>query len=213
MRERNPKNVPGPFYVEGQHCICCGAPEAEAPDLIGYDDDTGCYFRRQPETPEEVDQAIAAIAASCVAVHRYGGDDYEIRRRLAVIGQADMCDRPLVEVVQIIRNCVRFELRGPPSARAFAPVLGHWIEPDGVELVAGDDAVATFETSPGRPYMLRLSCALHRLGNDTWLLEERSGVALPFWARDRLVEHGAKDLRWLSVEEWKRGERGQPLPY
>lgn len=76
-------NVAGPFYVEDGSCITCGAPEAEAPGLMGSVDEEGhCYFKRQPETEEEVEQAINAVRVSCCRGVRYGGDDPEIIRRL-----------------------------------------------------------------------------------------------------------------------------------
>ena len=42
--ERTPLNVESAFYVEKDTCFICAAPEAEAPELIGYDEETGCYF-------------------------------------------------------------------------------------------------------------------------------------------------------------------------
>src|SRR5215217_5795088 len=51
----HPANAPGPFYSENDGCISCGAPNAEAPDLMGwYEERRGghtsshCIFRRQP---------------------------------------------------------------------------------------------------------------------------------------------------------------------
>lgn len=85
--ERYPENAPGPFYVEKDMCIICRVPESEAPDLMGfYEDPTGggshCYFKKQPETPEEVERAIAAVRISCCGALWYDGDDPEILRRL-----------------------------------------------------------------------------------------------------------------------------------
>jgi len=72
-RIRNPHNAPGPFYVLANNCIACGAPQAEAPGLVdGCGSEDGCHFRRQPETPEEVDSAIRATFVSCIEVYRYG---------------------------------------------------------------------------------------------------------------------------------------------
>jgi hypothetical protein len=44
--EYTPKNAPGLFVVLKDQCIMCGAPEAEAPDLMAHDDEANsCYFR------------------------------------------------------------------------------------------------------------------------------------------------------------------------
>lgn len=78
-----PKNVSGPFVVLKDHCIACGAPEAEAPDLMAHDDEANsCYFRRQPTTPEETDAAIRASQVSCCGAVVYRGTDPAILRRI-----------------------------------------------------------------------------------------------------------------------------------
>jgi hypothetical protein len=97
-RERNPKNAAGAFYVLKDQCISCDAPRYEAPGLVAFDDETGCYFQRQPETDHEVDDAIRAMFVSCVEVYRYAGIDPTIRRRLAELGHAHLCDQPLEEL-------------------------------------------------------------------------------------------------------------------
>jgi hypothetical protein len=50
VHERTPLNAGGDFYVENNMCLACMAPEYEAPELMGYDEQTGCYFKRQPKT-------------------------------------------------------------------------------------------------------------------------------------------------------------------
>src|SRR6185312_16745977 len=82
--ERTPRNASGPFYVVKGGCISCGAPEAEAPDLMAFDErETSCYFRRQPETPDETYRAVRAVRVSCCEAVRYGGTDPAILARLA----------------------------------------------------------------------------------------------------------------------------------
>jgi hypothetical protein len=51
-----------------------------------------CYFRRQPETLEEVERAISACCVSCVSAVRYSGNDPEILRRFREVGRIDVCD-------------------------------------------------------------------------------------------------------------------------
>src|SRR5262245_49893930 len=86
--ERHPLNAPGPFYVEKDSCLLCRTPEAEAPDLIqlrwdGSDSDlNGCYFKKQPETPEELARAIEAMGLACCGAYRYGGYEPDVIRRL-----------------------------------------------------------------------------------------------------------------------------------
>ena len=69
------ENSQGDFYVENGVCTSCGAPQAEAPDLIDHSklEYGHCYFKKQPETDEEIERAINAIAVSCISGLRYGG--------------------------------------------------------------------------------------------------------------------------------------------
>ena len=90
---RLPKNASGDFYTTGHcdkngdwsgDCLYCNLPEAEAPlllaELIGDNLDT--YFVRQPNTDEEISQAIAATTVCCVDAVRYGGRDKAIIKRV-----------------------------------------------------------------------------------------------------------------------------------
>ena len=94
---RYPLNVPGDFYVLEGMCICCTAPETEAPDLISHDSATHCgyhcYFKKQPSTPGELQRAIWAVAVGCCGAVRYGGTDLAILERLKQAGVADACDQ------------------------------------------------------------------------------------------------------------------------
>ena len=91
--ERVSLGEPGHFYVERHCCLSCRAPELEAPELMAFDEQEGtCYFRRQPSTPQELDNAISAVRASCIAAVRYGGHDLEVLRRLAACGSANSAD-------------------------------------------------------------------------------------------------------------------------
>ena len=92
-RLRHPLNAPGDFYVEANSCILCGAPEVEAIGLMAHSDE-GCYFTRQPETEPEIEQALNAIAVSCVSAVRYGGTDKKIIARLSRMNCLSECDFP-----------------------------------------------------------------------------------------------------------------------
>ena len=94
LPERYFENVKGDFYVENQACITCGSTEAEAPDLIEHSkvEYGHCYFKKQPQTPEELDRAISAMQVSCAAGVRYGGKDEAILKRLYALGLQSKCD-------------------------------------------------------------------------------------------------------------------------
>ena len=87
----DPNNVPGDFYVQCESCIHCGAPEAEAPDLMEMTH-TGCYFKKQPETEEETERAINALTVSCISAVRYRGTNKEILMRIIDLGGKEECD-------------------------------------------------------------------------------------------------------------------------
>src|SRR5262245_33271537 len=83
-KERFPKNVEGPFFVATGECITCMAPEHEAPDLMGFDQELNhCYFKKQPSSPDELERAIRAVWSSCCGALYYSGDDPAVSRRLA----------------------------------------------------------------------------------------------------------------------------------
>lgn len=94
-RKRFALNVAGDFYVEAGMCIFCEAPIHEAPDLMVMDDvSQHCYFKRQPATLEEMEQAIMAVAVGCCGAVRYGGTDPAVIHRLAEFQSTDACDNP-----------------------------------------------------------------------------------------------------------------------
>ena len=91
-RERTPQNADGDFYVEEGTCLWCMAPENQAPELMGFEKPDGCFFRRQPETPDEIDHAVKAVHFSCVQALRYAGNDSTIIDRLRTCGCGHLCD-------------------------------------------------------------------------------------------------------------------------
>jgi len=97
QKPRFPLNAPGDFYVEDGYCIACAAPEHEAPELMSHDMAAHghCYFKRQPETTEELDRAIRAVEVCCCGAVRYGGHDPQIIERLSRDKwPSDKCDHP-----------------------------------------------------------------------------------------------------------------------
>jgi hypothetical protein len=95
--ERTTLNAAGDFYVIKDTCLACMVPEYEAPELMGYDDQMGCYFRRQPQTLAEREHAINAVRGSCIEALRYGGDDPEILKALRANHCGHLCDKTMAE--------------------------------------------------------------------------------------------------------------------
>ncbi len=79
---RHPLNAEGDFFVEYDMCMACDAPRSEAPELMDYDENMHCYFKRQPQTAEELEHAINAVRVSCIEAVLYEGDDPEISKRV-----------------------------------------------------------------------------------------------------------------------------------
>lgn len=88
----HPRSAPGDFYVEKGQCLACGVPHVVAPDLVGWTDEkvSHCYWKKQPESPAELERAIAVLEAQELGCHRYAGTDPAILNRLS---SAD-CDYP-----------------------------------------------------------------------------------------------------------------------
>jgi hypothetical protein len=124
-----PKNAPGDFYVQNEHCMACEAPHGEAPDLMAHDDEGGyshCYFKRQPETPDEVERAVMACYVSCVRAVRYAGKNTKILKWFQELGSLDSCDvfspdedkalpRTLREKLERLRGAEDEPRRSPPA--------------------------------------------------------------------------------------------------
>ena len=91
--ERHPLSVPGDFYVEKDVCIACGLPEMVAPDLIAHIEEPyyHCYWKKQPETPSEMQQAFNIFEGQEAGCHRYLGTDPKIQERIG----SENCDHPL----------------------------------------------------------------------------------------------------------------------
>jgi hypothetical protein len=114
VKDRYPLNK-GDFYIKDGDCISCGAPQAEAPDLIEHGKGDGhCYFKKQPQTEMELDQAVSALMVSCICALRYGGTEEKILKRLYEDGLAELCDHsPQGKYPILIRDRVVFDFNGP----------------------------------------------------------------------------------------------------
>ena len=89
----HPKSALGDFYVVKGECLACGVPPVVAPDLVGWADDKvpHCCWKKQPETPAELERAIAVLEAQELECHRYAGTDPAIVNRVLSI----YCDYPM----------------------------------------------------------------------------------------------------------------------
>lgn len=102
----------GDFYNEGD-CMACGAPQHEAPGLIEHTADGRCCFKRQPQTEEELDQSLGALAVSCIGALRYGGREERILKRLHENGMEALCDhQPKGSYGIRVHDTVLFEFDG-----------------------------------------------------------------------------------------------------
>lgn len=97
LLQRVPENVPGDFYVVRNTCIQCCLPHEEAPNLLNdwKADFDECYFRRQPASDAQVDQAINAMDASCVEALRYAGNDPCILAKIRARKLGHLCNQDL----------------------------------------------------------------------------------------------------------------------
>src|SRR3954453_16553821 len=89
----HPKSAPGYFYVEKCEGLACGVPHVVAPDLVGWADEKvpHCFWKKQPETPAELERAIAVLEAQELKCHRYAGTDPTILNRVS----SAYCDYPM----------------------------------------------------------------------------------------------------------------------
>ncbi len=62
-----------------------------------------CIWKRQPETAEEIEQAIDVFAVAEMGCHRYAGDGREIIKRIGW----DYCDAPQPSIASKIWAVLR----------------------------------------------------------------------------------------------------------
>lgn len=93
QEKAHPWNARGPFYVVHGWCMACGFPHSLAPELIAPPEDqpdSHCFFKKQPETPAEIEQAAKAIAGACCGAFRYAGSDPAVIAKLKEAGADDV---------------------------------------------------------------------------------------------------------------------------
>src|SRR5581483_4824428 len=89
----HPKSAPGDFYVVKGECLACGVPHVVAPDHMGWTGEKTqhCYWKKQPETQAELEEAFAVLEAQELECHRYAGTDLAILDRIL----STYCDYPI----------------------------------------------------------------------------------------------------------------------
>lgn len=92
--EAHPGSSDGDFYRVCDECVSCGVPQSVAPDLIGSTEDGQCFWKKQPETPEELARALDVINGSCVAAHHYAGHDAAIISQIEYSFSCDQVEQP-----------------------------------------------------------------------------------------------------------------------
>jgi hypothetical protein len=95
LPQRVLQNAAGDFYVQADLCTRCCLPHGEAPELMDDPERSigDCFFRRQPQTPEEVDRAISALCVSEMCALRYAGTDSKIIAKLRARNCGHLCDQ------------------------------------------------------------------------------------------------------------------------
>jgi hypothetical protein len=232
----HPKNVPGPFYVVDGCCTACGVPLSEAPGLFTFDEAHHCYVERQPRTKEEFDRAFHAVWAAELGCIRYRGDDPEVLRRFAELGEPHLCDvPPPPQIRPVVRDLVTFDTDSPDAAGLSAIDLAHAFRGyllrldsgrEGLDVryryrlkpVVGDSAAASltfswFEEEQHTVEILVVSAPTHR-----WLIRHFSAGRAGARGVSNLLDDWLKGagyfcrIRWYAAEEWAASGAGRETP-
>lgn len=74
----HPQSAPGDFYVVNNECMVC-VPHHLAPELMAWTEDGyHCFWKKQPERPEEMEHAIRVLEQQEAGCHRYAGNDPQV---------------------------------------------------------------------------------------------------------------------------------------
>jgi hypothetical protein len=226
----HPRNVPGPFYVVDGCCTACDVPVTEAPDLFAYDEACHCYVKRQPQSAEELDRALRAAWLAELQCIRYRGDDPEVLRRFAELGEPHLCDVPPPLVSPVVRDLVLFDSSGAPSAaallvsfREFLVERNHQRENIGLDVkyhyrfgeLIGDVSAASLDISWFEDNWHTVGCRRSD-GHTGWCVRHFSADKVGGRGVSDLLDHWLKasdrftDVRWLSSTQPEAPERPSP---
>jgi hypothetical protein len=211
--------------------MACGAPEARARELMDHDESDGhCFFKRQPETPEEVNRAILAVWSSCCGAVRYGGDDQSLIQRLVNIGEADQCDHAPKGPHRLLTRTVGvFSFDAPDlTERQAAREILRLLRAGLLALPAPYNVKGPGFLAPARIYFtwykdapgIEVYVERAGLSSDEWLIRIEGGVPESFVSHAAVLDEflradpRATGIRWHTPYDWE-GDRasGTPLPY
>jgi len=223
-------NAPGPFYVVNGCCTACGVPFAEAPGLFAYDDVNHCFVTQQPASKQEHDQVVRAAWGAELQCIRYRGNDPQMLRRFAELGEPHLCDvSPPSEVLPVVRDLVTFETNSPQHAGMSAHDLAEAYRKD-VKRQLQPIHQVRFMPMSGGENVASLTYAWFkdsyhtvefRVTNEVeyrWLIRHYSasvaggrGVSLQIddWLKG---EQHFCHIRWFAAEQWPDADRWQSSP-
>jgi hypothetical protein len=234
--ERYPENAPGPFYVQNGCCTACMAPHAEAPSLMGFDEQhSHCYFRKQPQTNEETYRAIRAVWSSELDCLRYAGDNPQIQRRLAEVGAGELCDKPLPAGTRPglgLRNHVTFVAKSStegseqlivPTLHEIATLFKTYFTGQGSRFTATeakeeDQGITFFCSWSDEQHALTVTSGepdTNRILISHSRTPKSGSTALSLMLDDWLRSDGRyKSIRWYTLQDWLAGQskwQGTPV--
>lgn len=226
----HPNNAPGPFYVVHGCCTACDVPVSEAPNLFAYDEANHCFVKRQPSTSREYDQAFRATWAAELHCIRYRGDDPQMLRRFAELGEPHLCDvSPPLGIRPVIRDLVTFDSTSLDCANMSASDLAKAYQNSVRERLqsvyqlrfmpmSGDDRTAqlTYSWFEDDHHSVEFRVINEPMGR--WLIRHKSaalvggrGVSLQIddWLKG---EQHFCDIRWYTTEQWPCSEDWRDSP-
>jgi len=225
----HPKNAPGPFYVIDGCCTACDVPVSEAPGLFAYDETNHCFVKRQPSTPREFDRAFLVAWAAELECIRYRGDDPQMLRRFAELGQPDLCDiPPPPEVRPVVRDLVTFDTKSLDHAGisaleladAFQRSVRHRMSNYQLRFnpITGNETCATLTFAWFEENYHSVEFCVTNKANCRWLVRHDAASRAGGRGLSREIDEwlrGAQhfcDLRWYSADGWSRGEEWRDSP-
>ncbi len=213
-------NVPGPFYVTDGCCTSCDVPFVEAPGMFAYDDQSHCFVKRQPKSPDDLTRMLRAVHGSEVECIRYRGREKDVLRRMAEGGMGNLSDTAVPNIKPISRDHVTFDsviskdkllldmdlatefrryLRGQESE-----YVKHKFTPN-----RSDGEKTSFSYSWYEDNFHPVEFSFIGESERRWLVVTDVSLVIHDWlvAEDRFC-----DIRWYTEEHWKTSKEWQETP-
>ena len=218
----HPLNVEGPFYVQDGCCTACGVPESIAPEHFAWDGENQCFVRLQPRTEVEVGRVLSAMQSAEMQCIRYRGTDLEVMRRIADMGEPELCDLAPPELKPVRRDHVTFDT--PPDAAvgtvdALAAGFRKFIletrggrirvQPAASSVGEAALALAWFEDHFHTVLFLR-----NHTRDGTWLIRHPPNFGIADMVNDWLSDAlHASNVRWYSEESFTGDRTWRSTPW